>query len=141
MKDQELRDRFHAYRPQIDDNDVFMAQLMAQMDAVDAQQPLNLGSPGRQEARIIPLYRRILPWVAGVAAVVVVAVFVIKEPVTSSTDTSYESRLPEYYHKAPSPIPEQSLPTRSLSDFSSYEDVVNEIEQSGRQLENAIAQL
>ena len=130
MKDQELRDKFHAYRPQIDDNDVFMEQLMAQMDAADAQQPLDLGSPIRQETRIIPLYRRALPWVAGIAAAMVVAVFVIKEPATPSTETGYESRLPEYYHSAPSP-----------SDFSSYEDVVNEIEQSGRQLENAIAQL
>ena len=45
--------------------------------------------------------------------------------------SGYESRLPEYHYKTPSPIP----------DFSSYEDIVNEIECSGRQLENAIAQL
>ena len=122
MKDQELRDKFHAYRPQIDDNDVFMDKLMAQMDAVDARQ---------QQPRIIPLYRRVLPWVAGVAAAVVVAVFVIREPATPSAESGYESRLPEYHYKTPSPIPV----------FSSYEDIVNEIECSGRQLENAIAQL
>ena len=121
MKDQELRDMLHGYRPQIDDNDAFMDKLMAQMDAEDAQQ---------QQARIIPLYRRVLPWVAGIAAAVVVAVFVIKEPATPSAETSYESRLPEYHYKTPSP-----------SDFSSYEDIVSEIESSGRQLENAIAQL
>lgn len=112
---------FHDYRPQIDDNDAFMDKLMAQMDAEDAQQ---------QQARIIPLYRRVLPWAAGIAAAVVVAVFVIKEPTTPSAETSYESRLPEYHYKTPSP-----------SDFSSYEDIVSEIESSGRQLENAIAQL
>jgi len=122
MKDQELRDKFHAYRPQIDDNDVFMDKLMAQMDAVDDNQ---------QQPRIIPLYRRVLPWVAGVAAAVVVAVFVIREPATPSAENGYESRLPEYHYKTPSPIPV----------FSSYEDIVNEIECSGRQLENAIAQL
>ena len=121
MKDQKLRDKFHAYRPQIDDNEAFMDKLMAQMDAVDEKQP---------EACIIPLYRRVLPWVAGIAAAVVVAVFVIKEPATPSPETSCESRLPEYYYKVPSP-----------SDFSSYEDVVNEIEHSGRQLEDAIARL
>ena len=120
MKDQELRDRFHAYRPLIDDNKAFMDKLMVQMDAVDEQ----------QHARIIPFYRRILPWVAGVAAVSVVAVFIMREPVTTPTETSYKSRLPEYYYKSPSP-----------SDFSSYEDIVNEIERSGRQLEDAIAQL
>ena len=37
MKDQELRDMLHDYRPQIDDNDAFMDKLMAQMDAEDAQ--------------------------------------------------------------------------------------------------------
>ena len=120
MKDQELRDKFHAYRPPIDDNEAFMNKLMAQMDAVDEQ----------QHARIIPFYRKILPWVAGIAAAVVVAVFVIKEPATPSAETSFESRLPEYYYKVP-----------SHTDFSSYEDIVNEIERSGRQLEDAIAQL
>ena len=120
MKDQELRDKFHAYRPPIDDNEAFMDKLMAQMDAVDEQ----------QNARIIPFYRRVLPWVAGVAAAVVVAMFVIKEPATPSAETSFDSRLPEYYYKAP-----------SHTDFSSYEDIVNEIERSGRQLEDAIAQL
>lgn len=122
MKDQELRDILHGYRPQIDDNDAFMDMLMTQMDAEDTQQ--------QQQARIIPLYRRVLPWVAGIAAAVVVAVFVIKEPATPSTETGYESRLPEYHYKTLSP-----------NDFSSYEDIVNEIECSGRQLENAIAQL
>jgi len=121
MKDQEIRDILHGYRPPIDDNEAFMNKLMAQMDVVDDKQ---------QHARIIPLYRRILPWVAGMAAAVLVAVFVIREPATPSAGTSYESRLPEYHYKTPSP-----------SDFSSYEDIVNEIECSGRQLENAIAQL
>ena len=75
MKDQELRDKFHAYRPQIDDNDAFMDKLMAQMDAEDArQQSLDLESPVRHEARIVPLYRMVLPWVAGIAAAAVVAV-------------------------------------------------------------------
>ena len=120
MKDQEIRDKFHAYRPPIDDNEAFMEKLKAQIDAIDE----------KQHARIIPLYRRILPWVAGVAATVVVAVFVIKEPAAPPAESGYESRLPEYHYKTPSP-----------SDFSSYKDIVNEIEHSGRQLEDAIAQL
>lgn len=120
MKDQELRDKFHAYRPQIDDNEAFMDKLMAQMDAVDEQ----------QHARIIPFYRRILPWVAGIAAASVVAVFIMREPATTPETSYSQPRLPEYYHNAP-----------SYSEFSSYEDIVNEIERSGRQLEDAIAQL
>lgn len=118
MKEQELRDIFHGYRPEIDDNDAFMDKIMAQMDAEDARQ---------QQARIIPIFRRVLPWAAGIAAAIIVAVLVMKEPVaTSPTASSYEPRQTEYYH---------------TPDFASYEEIVNEIERSGRQLEDAIAQL
>lgn len=120
MKEQELRDIFHDYRPTIADNDEFMDRLTAQMDAADARE--------QHQPRIIPFYRRVLPWAAGIAAAVVVAVFVIMQPTMPSAETVSESRLPEYHYMAPSP-------------FSSYEDIVNEIECSGRQLEKAIAQL
>ena len=123
MKDQELRDIFHDYRPTIADNDEFMQRLTAQMDAEDARE--------QQPVRIVPLYRSILSWAVGIAAAVVAAVFVIREPATPSAESNFESRLPEYHYKTPSAIPE----------FSSYEDIVNEIECSGRQLEDAIAQL
>ena len=122
MKEQELRDIFHDYRPAIVDNDEFMERLMAQMDAADARE--------QHQPRIIPFYRRVLPWAAGIAAAVVVALLIIKEPATTPVTSYSEPRLPEYYHNAP-----------SYSEFSSYEDIVNEIERSGRQLEDAIAQL
>lgn len=112
---------FHGYRPQIDDDDVFMEKLMAQMDAEDTKQQL---------PRIVPLYRRVLPWVAGVAAAVVAAVLIIEEPAKPSVASYNKPRLPEYYHSVP-----------LHQDLSSYEDIVSEIERSGRQLENAIAQL
>ena len=64
MKDQELRDKFHAYRPQIDDNEAFMDRLMTQMDDVDEQ----------QNARIIPFYRRVLPWAAAACLLALVGV-------------------------------------------------------------------
>ena len=38
MKEQELRDVFHDYRPTIADNDEFMDRLTAQMDAADARE-------------------------------------------------------------------------------------------------------
>ena len=138
MKDQELRDIFHAYRPEIADDDAFMDKLRAQMDAID-HSPLNIDHSSdaqlmvnRQSSivngqSIIQLYRRILPWAAGIAAAIIAAVFVMKEPVSSPVTSSYESRLAEYYH--------------THSDFASYEEIVDEIERSGRQLENAIAQL
>ena len=118
MKEQVLRDIFYGYRPEIDDNDAFIDRLTALMDAEDARQ---------QQARIVPLFRWVLPWAAGIAAAIIVAVLVIKEPVaTSPATSSFESRQAEYYH---TPV------------FASYEEIVSEIECSGRQLEDAIAQL
>jgi len=122
MKEQELRDIFHDYRPAIADNDEFMQRLTEQMDAADAQEP--------QQSRIISFYHRVLPWVAGIAAAVVVALLIIKEPALPPVTSYSQPSLPEYYNNAP-----------SYSEFSSYEDIVNEIERSGRQLEDAIAQL
>ena len=120
MKDQELRDILHGYRPQIDDNDAFMDKLMAQMDAEDAQP---------QQPRIIPLYRRVLPWAAGIAAVIAVAFLFDKGRQEPQTEAYIQTQLPEYYYN------------RYSASSDSYEEIVNEIERSGRQLENAIAQL
>ena len=122
MKEQELRDVFHDYRPTIADNDEFMQRLTAQMDAADARE--------QQQPRIIPFYHRVLPWFAGIAAALVVTLLIIKEPATPPVTSYSQPSLPEYYNNAP-----------SYSEFSSYEDIVIEIERSGRQLEDAIAQL
>lgn len=128
MKDQELKDLFHAYRPDMGDEDAFMDKLCAQMDVTDAKQ---------QPARVIPLYRKFLPWVtqpwvAGITAAVAVAVvLVVKGPVRPADKPYVQSRLPEYYQNK-YPI---------YSDPASFDDIVNEIETSGRQLEQAIAQL
>jgi len=42
MKDQELKNIFHAYRPNLSDEDAFMDKLSAQMDAVDEKQQANI---------------------------------------------------------------------------------------------------
>ncbi len=121
MKDQELRDILQAYRPEIDDNDAFMDKLSAQMDAVDAQQ---------QHPRVQPLYRRVLPWVAGIAAVIAIAVLFDKGQQQTQEEALIQPQQPEYYYYK-----------RYPASSDSYEEIVNEIERSGRQLEKAIAQL
>ena len=121
MKDQELRDIFHAYRPDLGDEEDFMARLNEQMDAIDAKQ---------QQPRIIPLYRKWLPWTAGIAAVIAIAVLLGKGQTEPPTEAHIQTQLPEYYYY-----------NRFPSTSDSYEEIVNEIERSGRQLENAIAQL
>ena len=121
MKDQELRDIFHAYRPELGDEEDFMARLNEQMDAVDT----------KQQPRIIPLYRKWLPWAAGIAAVIAIAVLFDKgQTEEPPTEAHIQTQLPDYYYY-----------NRYPSTSDSYEEIVNEIERSGRQLENAIAQL
>lgn len=121
MKDQELRDIFHAYRPELGDEEDFMARLNEQMDAVDT----------KQQPRIIPLYRKWLPWAAGIAAVIAIA-FLFDKGQTEEppTEAHIQTQLPDYYYY-----------NRYPSTSDSYEEIVNEIERSGRQLEKAIAQL
>lgn len=129
MKDQELHDIFHAYRPEIDDEDAFMDKLTAQMDAIDA----------KQLPRIVPFYRKWMPWAVGIAAAIIIAVVVIK-------GLSVDSPIREgnNWHEVSLMQPERH-PSRmgeSSSYFSStYDEIVNEVEESGRQLEKAIAQL
>ena len=94
MKDQELRDKFHAYRPQIDDNEAFMDKLMAQMDAVDEQQ---------QSEHIIPLHRKsstilmALRIILSVAAIYLVGLFFYLQtdvPVTAQYNNKVENKQP-----------------------------------------------
>ena len=121
MKDQELHDIFHAYRPEMSSEEDFMARLNEQMDAIDAKQ---------QQPRIIPFYRKVFPWAAGIAAVIAVAVLFEKGRQEPATEANIQTQLSEYYYY-----------NRYSASSDSYEEIVNEIERSGRQLENAIAQL
>lgn len=124
MKDQELHDIFHAYRPEMGDEEDFMARLNEQMDAIDAKQ---------QQPRIIPFYRKVFPWAAGIAAVIAVAFLFDKGRQEHATTAQIQNQRSEYY--------EYYYYNRYSASSDSYEEIVNEIEQSGRQLENAIAQL
>ena len=97
MKDRKLRDKFHAYRPQIDDNEAFMDNLMAQMDAVDEKQ---------QSEHIIPLHRKsstiltALRIISSVAAIYLVGLFfylqtdVPAKPVTAQYNNKVEKKQP-----------------------------------------------
>ena len=137
MKDQELHDIFHAYRPEIDDEDAFMDKLIAQMDAIDAQQQTN-ASRAKQQSRIVPFYRRILPWAMGIAAAVLVAFVLIKGPDSPLTLPMREGVISfEDGRELPA-----NLFAPSMMDFSStYDEIVNEVEQSGQQLQLAIAEM
>ena len=140
MKDQELHDIFHAYRPESDDEDAFMDKLIAQMDAIDAQQQTN-ASRAKQQSRIVPFYRRILPWAMGIAAAVLVAFVLIKGPDSPLAPLPNRGGVGGEAFEDGRELP-ANLFAPSMMDFSStYDEIVNEVEQSGQQLQLAIAEM
>lgn len=140
MKDQELYDIFHTYRPEIGDEAAFMARLNEQMDAVDKRK-------GR-----LHIVRKLMPWAAtaAVAAAIVVALIIIEVPSLKSSPASIpvnervvtfdgRSSTSSIIHSAPTLI---GIEEREPGEFGdSFDEIVNEIESSGRQLQQAIAQL
>ena len=122
MKDQELRDLLHAYHPELSDEETFMDKLTEQMDAVDE----------KQNPRVRPLYRKFLPWMAGIAAAIVIALLVIKP-----TESNEAREAADYSAN----IDYQMMQSMTSTSFPTFEEIVAEIEQSGRQLEQTIAQL
>ena len=109
MKEQDLRDIFHAYRPNVGDNDEFMDRLTAQMDAADA----------RKQPRIIPLYRRALSWAVGIAACIAIlvgSVALLRNLSTSETNIVADLEEPEAKPQDIKPV-EQEVPQMQETPF------------------------
>ena len=123
MKDKELHDIFHSYHPEMSSDEDFMARLNEQMNAIDAQN----ASPAK-----ISIYRRILPWVASIAAVVAVGMFLFKP--TKGTEPQVVDIYPAYPERT-------ALVTMNTDPLASFEETVAEIERSGQQLQLAIAEI
>ena len=122
MKDKELRDIFHAYRPQLSDEEDFMARLNEQMDKL---------SPTASQGKGVRLHRR-FAWAAGIAAAIILALVITKP--TKDIEPAEQALYPasqEY----------QIMLSLSTSSYPTFDETVAEIEQSGRQLEQAIAEL
>ena len=124
MKDQELRDIFHAYRPDLGDEEDFMARLNEQMDAIDAKQ---------QQPRIIPLYRKWLPWTAGIAAVIAIAVLFGNGQTEPPTEAHIQTQLPEYYYynRFPSHCKQGGIFSRIERPILSFADSMSANPQGG----------
>lgn len=123
MKDQELYDIFHSYHPEISSEEDFMARLNEQMDAIDKKRIPSL----REKTKLRPF----LPWAAGIAAAIAVGLFLFKP---SETNCPGEADI---YH-ARSDYQTMLSMTQS---FPTFEETVREIEQSGQQLQMAIAEM
>lgn len=138
MKDQKLYDVFHTYRPEIGDEAAFMARLNEQMDAVDNRK-------GR-----LHIVRKLMLWTAAaaVAAAIVVAMVIVPSLKSSPASIPVNERVITFDGRNSTSSIIHSVPTligiegREPGEFGdSFDEIVNEIESSGRQLQQAIAQL
>ena len=123
MKDQELYDIFHSYHPEMSSEEDFMARLNEQMNAIDKKRIPSVWERTR--------LRTFLPWVAGIAAVIAVGLFLFKP---SETNCPGEADI------YPAHQDYQAMLSMTQS-FPTFEETVREIEQSGQQLQMAIAEM
>ena len=123
MKDQELYDIFHSYHPEMSSEEDFMARLNEQMDAIDKKRIPSL----REKTKLIPF----LPWAASIAAAIAVGLFLFMPSKTN---------CPEEADIYPARSDYQTMLSMTQS-FPTFEETVAEIEQSGQQLQMAIAEM
>ena len=123
MKDQELYDIFHSYHPEMSSEEDFMARLNEQMDAIDKKKIPSVG----EEVRLRPF----LPWAAGIAAAIAVGLFLF---MPSKTNCPGEADI---YHARS----DYQTMLSMMQSFPTFEETVAEIEQSGQQLQMAIAEM
>jgi len=123
MKDQELYAIFHSYHPEMSSEEDFMARLNGQMDAFDKKRLPSVWEKTKQ--------RHFLPWVAGIAAVIAVGLFLFMPSKTN---------CPEEADIYPAHQDYQAMLSMTQS-FPTFEETVREIEQSGQQLQMAIAEM
>ena len=123
MIDQELYDIFHSYHPEMCSEEDFMARLNGQMDGIDKKRLPSVWEKTKQ--------RHFLPWVAGIAAVIAVGLFLFMPSKTN---------CPEEADIYPARQDYQTMLSMTQS-FPTFEETVREIEQSGQQLQMAIAEM
>ncbi|MCR5680533.1 MAG: hypothetical protein K6G08_10060 [Prevotella sp.] len=129
MTEQKLRDFFHAYRPQIDDNEEFMDKLTAQMERLrigDETSGMAADTSHQQQTRIIPLFSRLLPWAASIAACVAIligSIALLRNHPTGQADGIVNAELAKTNQQGILPKAEEHLQT--LDETPAMAQVVN----------------
>lgn len=123
MKDQELYDIFHSYHPEMSSEEDFMARLNEQMDAIDKKRISSLWERTK--------LRTFLPWAASIAAAIAVGLFLFMP--SKGNDPGEADNYPAQQDYQTMLSMTQSFPT--------FEETVADIEQSGQQLQMAIAEM
>ena len=123
MKDQELYDIFHSYHPEMSSEEDFIARLNEQMDAIDKKRIPSVWEKTKQ--------RHFLPWAASIAAAIAVGLFLFMP--SKGNDPGEADNYPAQQDYQTMLSMTQSFPT--------FEETVREIEQSGQQLQMAIAEM
>ncbi|MBQ5938306.1 MAG: hypothetical protein IJL50_10770 [Bacteroidaceae bacterium] len=144
MKDQKLYNIFHSYHPEMSSEEDFMARLEEKMKASPKESETGRsGSPllwrGRGRLRLF------LPWLSGIAAAVAVGLFLFKPlyiPLPWEREFAAEVPLSHRRGVRGEAVPERiAMQTMDADPLASFEETVAEIEQSGQQLQLAIAEM
>ena len=123
MIDQKLYDIFHSYHPEMSSDEDIMDRLNEQMNAIDKKRIPSLWEKTR--------LRHFLPWAASIAAAIAVGLFLFMPSKTN---------CPEEADIYPARSDYQTMLSMTQS-FPTFEETVAEIEQSGQQLQMAIAEM
>ena len=128
MNENDIREMLHAYRPELSDEQTFMDKLTRRMDQADEQKALAQQAKGRTAPAA-----RWIRYAEALAALLIVGLIfrwqIGREEPTPSQQSVQPYMAAHWNAEAPQ------------DPFDSYYTLVEEIQRSGQQLQQAIAQV
>lgn len=128
MNENEIREMFHAYRPELSDEQTFLDKLTSRMDQADDQK-----ARAQQTASPSAPATRWMRYAAALAALLIIGLIFHWQ--TGREELPYRPLPTEYYTAA------RWNDEPSQDPFDSYYTLVEEIQRSGQQIQQTIAQV